>query len=152
MKKALLFILIIGFAAAASAQQYKWVDKDGKVRYGDVPPPGVNATPMRPPSRGAAAPTPAPAAKDGEKPLSPEAAFRKRQEEAAKEREKQAKADQEVQEKRQNCTRAQDALRTLESGQRVSRTDSKGERYFLDDAQAAQETARARQSVQEWCK
>jgi hypothetical protein len=57
-----------------------------------------------------------------------------------------------VQEKRQNCTRAQDALRTLESGQRVSRTDSKGERYFLDDAQAAQETARARQSVQEWCK
>jgi len=154
MSKAIILVVSFLFAAAASAQQYKWVDKDGKVRYGDVPPPGVNATPMKPPSSGAAAPTPAPApaAKDGEKPLSPEAAFRKRQEEAVKEREKQAKADQEVQEKRQNCTRAQDALRTLESGQRVSRTDSKGERYFLDDAQTAQETARARQSVQEWCK
>ena len=92
------------------------------------------------------------AKKDGEKPLSPEAAFRKRQEEAEKEREKQAKAGQEAQEKRENCTRAQDALRSLESGQRVARTDSKGERYFLDDAQTAQETARARQSVQEWCK
>jgi len=150
MKKALLFILIIGCAAAASAQQYKWVDKDGKVRYGDVPPPGVTATPMRPPPPGTAI---APAAKkDGEKPLSPEAAFRKRQEEAEKEREKQAKAGQEAQEKRENCTRAQDALRSLESGQRVARTDSKGERYFLDDAQTAQETARARQSVQEWCK
>jgi hypothetical protein len=150
MKKALLFILIIGCAAAASAQQYKWVDKDGKVRYGDVPPPGVTATPMRPPPPGTA---PASAAKkDGEKPLSPEAAFRKRQEEAEKEREKQAKAGQEAQEKRENCTRAQDALRSLESGQRVARTDSKGERYFLDDAQTAQETARARQSVQEWCK
>jgi len=150
MKKALLFILIIGCAAAASAQQYKWVDKDGKVRYGDVPPPGVTATPMRPPPPGTA---PAPAAKkDGEKPLSPEAAFRKRQEEAEKEREKQAKAGQEAQEKRENCTRAEDALRSLESGQRVARTDSKGERYFLDDAQTAQETARARQSVQEWCK
>jgi hypothetical protein len=139
MKKALLFILIIGCAAAASAQQYKWVDKDGKVRYGDVPPPGVTATASA-------------AKKDGEKPLSPEAAFRKRQEEAEKEREKQAKAGQEAQEKRENCTRAQDALRSLESGQRVARTDSKGERYFLDDAQTAQETARARQSVQEWCK
>jgi len=150
MKKALLFILIIGCAAAASAQQYKWVDKDGKVRYGDVPPPGVTATPLRAPPPGSA---PAAAAKkDGDKPLSPEAAFRKRQEEAEKEREKQAKAGQEAQEKRENCTRAQDALRSLESGQRVARTDSKGERYFLDDAQAAQETARARQSVQEWCK
>jgi hypothetical protein len=54
--------------------------------------------------------------------------------------------------KRENCARAQDALRTLETGQRVARTDTKGERYFLDDAQTAQETARARQSVQEWCK
>jgi len=148
MKK--LLVLSFFFAAAASAQQFKWVDKDGKVRYGDVPPPGVTATPLRPPPSGTA---PAPAAKkDGEKPLSPEAAFRKRQEEAEKERDKQAKAGQDAQEKRENCARAQDALRALESGQRVARTDSKGERYFLDDAQAAQETARARQGVQEWCK
>lgn len=149
MKNTLLFILSIGFAAAASAQQYKWTDPDGRVRYGDVPPPGVSATPMRPTSPGA--PAPAPAAKEGEKPLSPEAAFRKRQEDAAREREKQAKADQEAREKRENCARAQDALRSLESGQRIARTDSKGERYFLDDAQIAQETARARQSVREWC-
>jgi len=153
MKKALLFILIIGCAAAASAQQYKWVDKDGKVRYGDVPPPGVSATPLKAPPPGSASPAPAAAAKkDGDKPLSPEAAFRKRQEEAEKDREKQAKADQDAQEKRVNCARAQDALRSLESGQRIARTDSKGDRYFLDDAQTAQETARARQSVQEWCK
>ena len=32
----------------AQAQGYRWVDKDGKVRYGDVPPPGVKATPLRP--------------------------------------------------------------------------------------------------------
>jgi len=151
MKK--LLVLSFFFAAAASAQQYKWVDKDGKVRYGDVPPPGVSATPLKAPPPGSASPAPATAAKkDGDKPLSPEAAFRKRQEEAEKDREKQAKADQDAQEKRVNCARAQDALRSLESGQRIARTDSKGDRYFLDDAQTVQETARARQSVQEWCK
>jgi hypothetical protein len=151
MNKALLIILGIAFAAAASAQQYKWVDKDGKVRYGDVPPPGVKATPLRaPPPRAAAA---APAAKKDAagKALTPEQAFRKRQEDAEKDREKQAKADQAAQEKRENCTRSQDALRTLESGQRISRTDSKGERYFLDDSQVAQEMAKARQNAQQWC-
>jgi hypothetical protein len=64
----------------------------------------------------------------------------------------QAKTEQDAQVKRENCSRAQHALRTLESGQRISRTDSKGERYFLDEAQIAQETAKARESVGQWCK
>ena len=93
------------------------------------------------------------AKKDGktEKPLSPEAAYRKRQEDAQKERDKGAQSEQEVSAKRENCTRAQESLRTLESGQRIARTDSKGERYYLEDAQIAQETARARQLVKENC-
>ena len=45
---------------AALAQQYTWVEKDGKLRYGDTPPPGVKATPLKGPS-GPAAPAPAPA-------------------------------------------------------------------------------------------
>jgi hypothetical protein len=32
------------------------------------------------------------------------------------------------------------------------RTDAKGERYYLDDAQIAQELSKARQDVQQWCK
>lgn len=145
----LLFVLAFGAAAAASAQQYKWVDQDGKVRYGDVPPPGVKATRLKPPAQGSA-PSPA-ARKDAGKALTPDQAFRKRQEEAQKERETQAKADQDAQVKRENCARAQDGLRALESGQRISRTDSTGERYFLDEQQIAQETAKARQNVQQWC-
>jgi hypothetical protein len=152
MHKTIIFVVSFLFAAAASAQQYKWVDKDGKVRYGDVPPPGVNAQRLKPPPRPAAS-APAPSAKKGEKdkPLSPEAAFRKRQEEAQKESQKQAQADQEAQAKRENCERAQGSLRTLESGQRIARTDAKGERYYLEDAQIAQETAKARQMVQQNC-
>ena len=154
MKRALISLVLMMFATAAAAQLYKWVDKDGKVRYGDVPPPGVNATRLKGPSSGSYAPAPAPAPaakKEGGKALSPEEAFRKRQEEAQKDRDKQAQADQQAQQKRVNCTQAQEALRSLESGQRIQRTDSKGERYYLEDAQVAQETARARQSVQQWC-
>ena len=60
-------------------------------------------------------------------------------------------ASQEAQAKKENCARAQEYVRTIESGQRISRTDAKGERYFLEDAQIAQEAARARQAVQQWC-
>jgi hypothetical protein len=80
------------------------------------------------------------------------AATPKRQEDTQKEREMQAKAEQDAQIKRENCARAQDVLRTMESGQRIARVDSKGERYYLDDAQIVQETAKARESVQQWCK
>src|SRR5213078_225399 len=45
MTKALLCAVGLAFAATALAQQYRWVDKDGKVGYGDTPPPGVQAAP-----------------------------------------------------------------------------------------------------------
>ena len=146
------FAFLVACSGPALAQQYKWVDPDGKVRYGDVPPPGVKAQRMRPPASGPSSPSPSTsAATKGEKPLSPEAAYRKRQEDAQKERDKGAQAEQEASAKRENCTRAQESLRTLESGQRIARTDSKGERYYLEDAQIAQETSRARQLVKENC-
>jgi hypothetical protein len=151
MHKLIVLAASFLFAASAAAQQYKWVDKDGKVRYGDVPPPGANATRLKPPSSG---PSPEPAAaakKEGEKALTPEQAFRKRQEDAAKASETQAKNEQEAAAKRENCARAQDAVRTLESGERVQRMDSKGERYYLDDQQIAQELTRARQNARQWC-
>jgi hypothetical protein len=141
--------LCLACTGAALAQQYKWVDQNGRVQYGDVPPPGVKAQRMRPPAAGTS--PSAPAASKGEKALSPEAAYRKRQEDAQKEREKEAQSGQEAAAKRENCVRAQESLRTLESGQRIARTDAKGERYYLEDAQIAQETARARQLVKENC-
>jgi hypothetical protein len=148
MKRILLLAAILAFSGAALAQQYKWRDKDGRVRYGDVPPPGVNATRLKAPS----GPPPAAASKGPLTAAEKDAEFRKRQEEAQKEREKQQAAADDAVAKKENCARAQEHLRTLESGQRIVRTDSKGERYYLEDKQIAQETAQARQSVQQWCK
>lgn len=158
MSRTLALIGGLVFAVTAAAQS-KWVDKDGRVTYGDSPPAGASVAPMR---RSA---TPQPRveedadkkddAKDAKKgPLTPveqDEAFRKRQQEAAKEREKQAKADSDAAAKRDNCTRAQEYVRTLEGG-RVTGTTAQGERYYLDDSQLAQEAATARQNVRDWCK
>lgn len=163
MKKVTVLLATALLAFGAQAQTYKWVDKDGKVRYGDVPPPGAKTTSIRAPSGGA--PEPAPAAKEGtaakegkaakKGPLTPaeqDQEFRKRREEAAKASADAERARKEQAAKQENCQRAREYLRGLESGQRISRVDAKGERYFVDDAQREQEAARARQSAQEACK
>jgi hypothetical protein len=142
-----VFAAALAVSFAAVAQQYKWVDKDGRVQYGDSPPPGVKATPLRPPA-GPAAPT----SSAGKTPTTAEkdADFRKRQLEAGKARDKEANAAQNAALKKQNCAMAQNSVRTLEQG-RVRRLDANGEAVYLDDNQLVQEMARAKKSVVEWC-
>jgi len=149
MNRFLLAAAILLMTGPALAQQYRWVE-NGRVRYGDVPPPGVNATRLKGPTPPSSSP-PAAATKGPMSAAEKEADFRKRQQETAKEREKQDLAAQDAAGKRENCERAQEYVRTIESGQRISRTDAKGERYFLDDAQRAQELNGARQAVKQWC-
>jgi len=138
------------FCTLAVAQQYRWVDRDGRIGYGDVPPPGAQVTRLRPPPAAPAAP--AAARKDSEKPLSPEAAFQKRQKEAREQEEKSAKGRAEAETRRVNCEQAQASLRYLQSGQRATTTTATGERVFLDDDQRGAETERAQRAVNEWCK
>jgi hypothetical protein len=152
--KSVIFATACAFAAAAGAQQYKWVDKDGKVRYGDVPPPGVKATPLRAPSGPA---TPAPSGKDAKgakgpaTPAEQEAGFRKRQQEQQVAEEKAAKERADAEAKRANCEQAQQTLRSFQSGERIAVVNQAGERVYLEDAERARQAERAQQSVREWC-
>ena len=43
-------------------------------------------------------------------------------------------------------------MASIESGQRIQRTDAQGERYYLDDNQRAAEAAKTQQLVDSWCK
>jgi hypothetical protein len=153
MKRVILVVAALAFSTAAGAQMYKWKDKNGHVRYGDTPPPGVEATSIQGPS---AAPSPAPEAKTdkngkAEKPLTPEQAFQKRQKERAAADEKAAKERADAAVRQANCEQARGALRNLESGQRISSINAAGERVFADDAERASMTARAEKAVAEWC-
>lgn len=154
-----VFTILACLMGGAQAQVFCWNTKDGKRQCGDTPPPGVKATAMGTPSAPAASPAPAgakgAAAKDAKKgpqtPAEQEQTFRKRQLEAQKSREKDEQAQQQAEAKQQNCERAREAMRILESGQRIARVDKAGERYYLDEAQVAQETEKARQAVQRSC-
>ena len=47
MKNSWIVLAALVVCSSASAQMYKWVDKDGKVHYSDQAPPGVNAEPVQ---------------------------------------------------------------------------------------------------------
>ena len=149
MQRIVFFIAAVAFSAAAQAQIKCW-NENGRRVCGDAPPAGARVTTLK----GAASPeAPAPAAKDAKRPMTPaeqEADYRRRQTEAAKAAEKSASAQKETDAKKENCERAKEALRSYETG-RVTRIDANGERYFLDEAQIAQESAKARQTMQESC-
>jgi hypothetical protein len=157
MKKLLMIALAAAFSSAATAQLYKWNDRNGHVQYGDTPPADAqNVTRLKAPPRGSA---PAPAAPDAkkdaaakDKALTPEEAFKKRQQERAEADQKAAKERADADTKRTNCEQAQANLRQLQSGQRMATVNAAGERIIVDDDQRARDTERAQRAVAEWCK
>lgn len=169
-----IFMVVLSGALAlacglAQAQAYRWVDKDGKVRYGDFPPPGIKGTPMKSSSGGAVPAAPGPgagggagaaakdaAAKDARKgPLTPaeqEQAYRERQ---LKAKEAQEKADQDRARADQDkiaCASAQESLRGLERGGRIASINAQGETVFLDDNAREARIAQAQKVVASTCK
>lgn len=149
-----LLLLAFSLAAGVAQAQIKCWNQDGKRVCGDTPPPGAKVTTLRGAASGAD-PVPAPATKDARKgPLTPaeqEQEYRKKQAESQKAAEKQAAENKSAETRRYNCAQAREALTTYESGQRIMRVRPDGERYFLDDAQIAQELAKTRQIVKDDC-
>jgi hypothetical protein len=151
MRKTLLFLAFFLATGAAQAQIKCW-NEGGKRVCGDAPPAGAKVTTLRTPSSPEA---PAAASKDAKKgPLTPaqqEQENKKKQSEAQKSAEKAAAKEKEATAKKENCDRAQAALRNYESGQRISQVDAKGERVYLEDAQIEAEKVKARQAVKDSC-
>ena len=159
-KLSIIFLATLLLTGAVQAQLYKWVDADGKVRYSDTPPPGGKAKPMKGiqsgPASAAAPASSAPASKDAKKgPMTPaeqEQDYRKRQEEAKKASDKAEQESKAQASNKEGCERSKEYLGTLQSGQRIGRTNPSGEKYYLDEGQVSQEIAKAQQAVQQSCK
>ncbi len=161
--------LLITLSPAADAQ-WRWRDKTGQVNASDRPPPkdvpdkDILSRPGPEARRVAAAQTTAAAASasDGTAPqpaasappgvLEREVQARKR----AAEQEQSAKAKAEEErlsaQRADNCRAARSHLMALESGQRIARTNDKGEREVLDDKGRADEQRRAREVVASDCR
>jgi hypothetical protein len=149
----LLFVLLslVLSSAAVSAEMYRWVDSQGRVHYSDEPPPAgakssKTVTPPPPsysPSGEAAKPKTW-QEKDVE--------FRQRQSTQAEAQAKKEKEEADAKQKKQNCEIARKQLQTIESGQRISDINEKGEREYLDDAARQKALEDARRTVDTWCK
>lgn len=166
MKVVSLSVLAVMLTAvlpnAVQAEIYKWRDKDGTIRYSDVPPPSniKNESIGKKGYRVAPATTSAPAAeadkvaaanaKDAA-PLSKEEAAAKR----AKEAEAQKKADEvkkaELKFRQESCAAARNNLRMYGNGGRIMTTDADGERHFLGDDEISKGKADAQRDVEKFC-
>ena len=146
MKRLALTVAALLAAAAANAQIYQWKDANGKTIISDKPPAGnvqqQRKTDSAPPET--STPTQKTAADR-------ELEFRKRQKASQESTEKANKEQAAFASKQENCEKSRRYLLTLESGERISLRDDKGERYFMEDAQREQEISKARQSVQSNC-
>ncbi|GIZ51217.1 DUF4124 domain-containing protein [Noviherbaspirillum aridicola] len=148
----LVLAALLSFGHAGSAlAQYAWIDDRGVKQYSDRPPPASvpKARILRQPGGVAAAEggsPPAPAATAAAAPTIAEknAEFRKRQAEKAEKEKKSADEAKVAADRRQNCERAADYQRTLESGVRIGTTGKDGERGFLSDEQRARELQETR--------
>jgi hypothetical protein len=146
MKPFALLIAALLTATTLYAQVYEWKDGNGKTIYSDQAPVG-NVRDLRRIDSGSSA-AGSPAQKSS---ADREMEFRKRQKEAQENTEKAGKEQTASATKAENCVNARRQLQALESGERIALRDDKGERYYMDDAQRAQEIAKLRQTVQSYC-
>ena len=152
---------LLAFAVAGAHAQplWKWRDAAGQLHISDTAPPaGTPAKNIISAPQGGPAPAPAsaPVANAMAAASAPSALDKKKmaadQEKADKE--KAARAETEAKNaaiRQENCTRAKGTLAGLQNGQRIARTNEKGEREFLDDAARASETKRAQEIISANC-
>ena len=166
----LLALGLLACSIALPAQaQWKWRDAGGKIQYSDMPPPKgtpdkdilqrpagskqppVIVLPFGAAGGATAASAPSPAASGSSKAELDQQAKQKQQEQeqAAKQKEDERKV---TQLRRENCTRAQDNLRMLQEGVRISRLNERGENVVIDERQRAEETQRTRLVIGSECR
>jgi hypothetical protein len=154
MIRPLLCLAACLYALTASAQ-WQWLDKDGRKVFSDRPPPAEVPEKnilKRPGGRGpaastAAAPAPPPAAAGVDKALQD----KRKQTEDAEANKRKAEEERIARAKAENCSRAQQAKASFDSGVRISRVNERGEREFLDDAARAAEGERIQTIINQNC-
>lgn len=160
--------VLLVFVALPAEAQWKWKDKSGHIQYSDLPPPNGtpeqdiltrprvqkrNASPFQAASTAAsAAPTSAASSPLVPRTVDPELDAKRKKAEAEVAAKNKVEEDRIAAVKADNCARARSQLRTLDSGIRVTRTNDKGEREFLDDKQRANETQHAKDAIAADCK
>jgi len=164
-KSAILFLALWAVTLSAVAQ-WQWVDKDGRKVYSDRPPPAdiPEKSILKQPGASSVVRAANPASavagpSTTETPAAPKVSGKDKDLEEKKKQAElaeaaKAKAEEEKYQKlrAENCRRAQQAKAGFDSGARIARTNSKGEREILDDNARASEAKRLDDVIQTECK
>ncbi len=150
-------LLVLAVLSLSAQAQWVWRDKDGRVTASDRPPPrdipdkDIVSRPAAELRR--AAPAPASAAASAAKgPLEREVEARKRAADAEQAAKTKADEERAAGVRAENCRRARGQVAALETGQRMSRMNDKGEREVLDDRARADEMRQAREVIASDCR
>jgi hypothetical protein len=152
MKRVIILVLAVAFAPAALAQLYKYVDEKGKTVYSDTPPANIDSKQISVPGN-------RPAAAASGKPTNAPKTAVERDKEMDKGRkevaEKQKKAGEEadrVAQNEQRCAALKSNYQMYSEGGRIQKTNEKGERELLSDAEIESARERTRREMEEACK
>lgn len=115
-------------ALPAVAALYKWTDENGRVVYGDTPPPGAKAERISV----AAPPADPNAVRDM---ASKDAELKKRAQDRADTEAKAEKAAADDKARLERCVQIRGRMQTLRSGVALYRFNEAGEKVFYDDAE-----------------
>ncbi len=176
MKTRVLLLCLAMLPVLANAEIYKWKEKDGVVRYSDVPPPSnIKHEPIRgqkvvkPTGQEALAPVEGDVttiinrnktaadknnqAKDNadKLPLSKDDAAKKRAQDAESQKKIDEQKQAELKVRQENCKAAKSNLATFTNGGRISKTDESGNRQYLGDDDIAKGKADAQHDVEKYC-
>jgi hypothetical protein len=159
--------LLAATLAQPAAAQWKWRDKGGQVQYSDLPPPsGVSDADIlqRPisaqrksgpagaaPAAAASAASAAPAATLTPRTVEPELEAKRKKAEQDETDKRKAEEQRLAAVRLQNCISARTHLQALLDGQRIVRTNERGEREVLDDKGRADDLQRTRALVASEC-
>jgi len=147
MKAIVLLACALALAPLASAQMYKYVDKNGKTVYTDQPPPDSDPQSMRVPSSAVgSSPAPGKSYVQQDKELQKAREKAKEGDKKAEETANRARAEEE------RCQSAKTAYEHYAQGGRLSKYNEKGEKVFLGDAEIDAERERAKAKMEEVCK
>lgn len=160
--------MLLAAALPVQAEIYKWVDKDGTVKYTDTPPPpGIKSlSTMGKKTVTPATPTPSPESSQippgvnaknqtsstgKADSLSPEAQAKKKRELEEIAKKNKAELDAQAKKKELNCATAKTNYQTYSQGGRIYKTNEKGEREYVDEKGLAEGAAQAQRDMQEYC-
>lgn len=148
-------LLLLLLPLMASAQMYKWKDKNGVTQYSDTPPPSMNVEELKlknAPPKPAAKESEAAAKKSAPKPgdkLDQDATKRQVDAENRKREEEAKEAERKVREA--NCSSAKVNHNTYKQGGRIIKNDEAGARRYLGDEEIAKGLEDAKQSIEKNC-